>query len=99
MNTVLSLPGTLLLVINLMIFYWSFRFMEAYNTSMCTKKQNLMPGSYFVMIHAQLEQLIGLFAAFLFFSAFLMKMIGLFSFLICPRKIYWLKVKMYKGKG
>jgi hypothetical protein len=53
-----------------------------------------MIGSYTMMIHAYIEAVAGSYALGLLILSFVIKAIAVFSFLLCPLKMLWVKRKL-----
>ena len=95
-------PGVALLVLNMGLFLTSFTFLRDYDTSPCVAGdlvnymlgKNNVPGSFYVMIHAALIEVIGLFTIIQVVASFLLKLVFALGFALCPIKQVNLKKKL-----
>lgn len=87
-------PGLALLLLNVGLFVTSFIFLKSYDASPCVTHDyssyllgnNNVPGSFYVMIHAALIEIFGLYSLVLVISSFMLKIVFVLGYALAPLK-------------
>lgn len=87
-----SWPGLAVLLLNTALFVTSFIFLKDYNHSPCVSNDyssylfggDNIPGSFYIMVHATLIEIFGIFTIFNVVVSFLLKIVFVLGYALCP---------------
>ena len=86
------------------LFVTSFVFLKSYDASPCVTNDyssyllgnNNVPGSFYVMIHATLIEIFGLYSLVLVISSFILKIVFVLGYALAPLRQLAFKKKVHK---
>jgi len=103
-KVVSSWPGVAVFLLNTALFVTSFIFLKSYNHSPCVSTDyssylfggDNIPGSFYIMVHATLIEIFGIFSIFNVVASFLLKIYNVLGYVIFPLKNLAFKKKLNK---
>jgi hypothetical protein len=91
-----SIPGRLLFVLIIINYFYCKYFINTYNNSHCSIRNNYFTSSFTMMVYAKIVYFIDTIYLIIIVISLILKAIGLFSLIFCPKKILWLKKNLQK---